>query len=92
MGIYCLVDTEAPVTSIAQDRPSWGEVAMFETIANMKLSDVLSRPPTGAPVNVHVVSPPREPVDDFAAMRRLVHGDDHKPLPSKIEEAVPRNR
>ena len=60
------------------------EIAMdYDTIAATRLRDVIQRPSTGEPVNVHVVSSPQEPKPDFEKMNRLVSSDAVKPEPTE---------
>jgi hypothetical protein len=50
----------------------------FAPFASIKLSDVLSSKPAGETVNSHVFDAAREPEPDFAAMQRMITGDESK--------------
>jgi hypothetical protein len=54
----------------------------MDSIASIRVSDVLRERNVGEPVNVHVVQLPREPTPDYQAMQELITGNE-KSAPHK---------
>jgi hypothetical protein len=53
---------------------SKGSAAMFDVVANIKLSDLLRERTHGELVNAHIMQAQKEPQPDFEAMRQAIHG------------------
>jgi hypothetical protein len=57
----------------------------MNSIASIRVSDVLRAKNIGEPVNVHVLQLPREPVPDYDAMQELIkdsNGEDRSSIES----------
>jgi hypothetical protein len=64
----------------------------FQSLASIKLSDLLNEVPAGEPVNVHVVRLPSEPEQDFAQMKQIIGGSPatHKDKLDKAAIPLPK--
>jgi hypothetical protein len=71
-----------------------GERCLMDIFSAQKLSDALRPKAEGEPVNVHVVSRPRELGPDFDAMQKTILGDCRNDTgnPCSEERKVPERK